>query len=105
MIVERAIVKVKLGCTDQLIELLKSEMAKSKVVGKTRLYTPNIGKYDTISWEAEWENLADYEKFWNDWGAKPEAAEFFEKWNALVEPGGEREIWNLEQAWPSTKIP
>ncbi len=94
MIVERATWKVKAGCTDQAIALLKSEFAQWEGY-KWRLYTPKIGKFDMVAYEFEYENLAEYEKMWQDWYAKPETAEFDKKWYELVEPGGETEIWNL----------
>ncbi len=94
MIVERTTWKVKAGCTDQAIALLKSEFAQWK--GYTwRMYTPYIGKYNEVAYEFEYQSLAEYEKLWQDWYANPATAEFQNKWHELVERDGETEIWYL----------
>lgn len=94
MIVQRFIWKAKVGCTEKMVELLKAEIAKG--TKKWRIYTSDIGQFDLVSGEVEFENLPELEKFWNDWYAQPTTADFLEKWSPLEEHGGGNEVWNLE---------
>jgi hypothetical protein len=96
MIVQHFTWKVKVDTMEKTIELLKAEIAMMRPSHTWRLYTPNIGKFDVVIGEVEFENLAEQDKFWTDWFAKPEAREFFKKFNELIERGGGSEIWNLE---------
>jgi hypothetical protein len=93
MIVQRITWNVKVGCADKCVELLKAECAKWKV--KWRIYTPNIAKMDKVAGETEFESLAELEKFWTEWFASPGTAEFWKKYNELVDTGGTNETWNL----------
>jgi len=95
MIVERYSWKVKPFCMDKIVELVKAEVATWDKPPKWRVYTSNIGRENTIAMEFEFENLAEMEKYWAAWVAKPETAEYDKKWNELVETGIGNEIWNL----------
>jgi len=94
MIVERSTVKVKQGCMEELVALAKSEGEKEG--WSCRIYSPNKAPRDTLVVEWEFESLAESEKYWAEWWAKPETAALMEKWYALTERGGNEEIWNLE---------
>jgi hypothetical protein len=96
MIVQRFYWKVKVGCQDKFVELLKSERDKSSEGHVARFYTPNIGKYDIVAGEFEFENLAELEKFWDTWYAKPETEEYLKKSDELRESSGGTEVWYLE---------
>jgi len=98
MIVERFTWKVKPGYGDQFVELIKAEATKSLTSNKWRLYTPNIRGFDVIACEFEFENLAALEKYWDEWYARPETAEFWKKFDEYRESGGGSEIWNLVEA-------
>jgi hypothetical protein len=95
MIVGRDTLIVKRGCSGKIIELIKAEIAKSSEGHKFRLYVPVIGKDDSIAVEGEYESLAEYEKFWNIFNAKPETAEYYKNLLELTETGGWTEIWYL----------
>ena len=96
MIVQRDTVYVKVGCMDQAIELIKAEMSKREGPPKWRILTPQFGvRTDMIVVEWEFESLAKLEEFWAVWLAKPETAEFWKRYNQLVETGGHNETWNL----------
>ena len=97
MIVERVTFNVKPGCMEKLIELIKSENAISSFPHKWRMYSPGFGKYDVFAMEFEFESLAELEKFWPVFFARPSAAEYEQKWNEFVLPGGTNETWYLEE--------
>jgi hypothetical protein len=64
-----------------------------------RLYFSNIGPFDRLALEVEFENLAQYEEYWAEYFASPEGVAFNEKLNTLLESGGTNEIWTLEGSW------
>jgi hypothetical protein len=98
MIVQRSTWKVKVGCYDKFVELVRAEATKNRDPSyKTRIYTGNIGPFDAVAVDFEFEDLAALEKFWTEWSTKPETAEFWKKWNELVEAGGGNEVWNVEE--------
>jgi len=78
---------------DEILALLKAD--KERTGTDFRLYVPNVGRFDRIAMEIEFESLEAYEKGWADWGSTPEAAAFMEKFNELTETGGANEIWAL----------
>ena len=93
MIVNRRTWFVKLGQIAEAVELIKAE---SERTGSTpRIYTPYIGTFNEMALEFEFESLAEYEKFWSEYSASPEAAAFSEKFSRLIERGNKNEIWTL----------
>jgi hypothetical protein len=95
MIIQRVTWNVKRDCMEKVIEVTKAEYAAWDKPPKTRGYTPNASQNDTFAFEFEFENLAEYEKFWEAWFERKETAEFNKKINKLTERGGTSEIWNL----------
>ena len=95
MIVHRQTFTVKLGQRDAAMELLNTGGTHVEPTPTFRVYGNSVGPHDTVVLEIEFENLADYERFWNAWRAAPESAAVFEKWYQLIEPGGTSEIWDL----------
>ena len=93
MLVNRRTFVVKRGCMEELVALLVADREQTGIA--YRLYTPDIGPFDVIAIEVEFENLEAYEKGWAEWFARPENAAFMEKWYALTESGGNNEIWTL----------
>ena len=96
MIVERGTFNVKRGGMEGVVALVLAEIEKSGPPN-TRVFTPNKGPRDVLAIEWEFESLAECEKFWADWLAKPETPAFMEKWNDAVERGGTDEIWTLAE--------
>jgi len=96
MIVNRRTFVVKRGCMQDLVAMVKAEQERLNVANAFRLYTPNIAPFDSVAAEWEFESLQEYDKFWADWRAGPETAEFMKKWYELTESGGVNEIWDLE---------
>ena len=62
-----------------------------------RLYTSRVGPLDQLVFERVYESAADEGKAHAEYGSRPEAAEFWAKFNALVERGGTSEIWHVEE--------
>jgi hypothetical protein len=96
MIVHRSTFLVKQGAMDDLVAMMKEEAERISFPFTFRVYTPNIAPRHVLAAEWEFGSLDEYEKFWTDWSARPETAEFMEKWNQLTERGGTDEIWDLE---------
>ena len=94
MLVHRVTWNVKPGKQEEAEELLRKagEMYPSPHV--VRVYVPETGPFNTLVYEVEFENLADYQAHWQKWYALPGRAEFMEKWNELVTGGGDQ-LWNL----------
>jgi len=103
MIVSRMIVKAKQGLTDELAELVSSEVAAQRKRGALsnacRIYTPNIGQsHMAVVIEWEWVDMAENDRFWSEWLQLPTTPEYFRKWDELVDPDWTNEIWNLRTA-------
>jgi hypothetical protein len=79
-----------------LVAMMKAEQARLNLPITFRVYTPRIAPFSQVVAEWEYESLEAYDKFWEEWSARPETAQFMEKWNELTENGGTNEIWNLE---------
>jgi hypothetical protein len=101
MIVTRHTFNVKNGRMQEAAELVAKEIAaereRSGYSGHTRVYTSNIGQFNQLAVEWEYENLAEHENFWAQWSARPTTPAFFEKWAEVAEGTGTGEIWNLEE--------
>ena len=97
MIVNRRTFQVKGGCWEEAVALMVAETKRVRLPHARRIYSSNIGPFDRLVFEAEFENLADYEEFWAEWSASPEGDAFVEKWETLVKSGGMNEIWTLEE--------
>jgi hypothetical protein len=102
MIVNRRTFYVKQGRMQELIELIKAEGQAEKerggYLGSLRIYTPNIAPFGVVVVDWQYESLAEHEKGWAEWAARPTTAAFMQKWMELTEPTGLNEIWDLEEA-------
>ena len=96
MIVNRRTFSIKRPRMQETVDLLRAQRKESSHPHATRIYTSNIAPFDILAFEIEFESLAGYEKFWADFSARPETAEFMSKWYELTEGGGANEIWTLE---------
>jgi len=63
--------------------------------GTARVSIPSFGPQGQVCWEGEFSDLAECQKFWNDWWKLPTTPAHMKKWNELVESGGTSEIWVL----------
>jgi hypothetical protein len=102
MIVYRTTFNVKQGRMEELAALAKAEMAAERertgYSHAVRIYKPDIGRFDIVAIEYEYEDLGQYERTWAEWAARSTTAEFMKKWLELTEPGGIGEIWTVEEA-------
>jgi hypothetical protein len=62
---------------------------------RSRIYTSNIGPFQHIVNDIEFESLAQLAEYWQDWWSREETPAFMEKWNQLIESGGSAETWNV----------
>ena len=98
MIASRQTWILKLGCTQQALELAQAERARVNAAGTPiigRYYIPITGPRDVLVFESEWESLEARNKWYDEWGATPEAQAFYEKWVTLQERGGTHELWHV----------
>jgi hypothetical protein len=95
MLVNRRTWIVKRGRMQETLELFKAEGRRINSPIPTRLYAPNIGSFDLLAMESEYESLEVFEKFWAEYYNTPEAAVFQEKLYELTEVGGGDEFWIL----------
>ena len=96
MIVERRTYEVAFEHQQDVIDLIKTEL---EAVGQgvvSRIYRPGIGPFGVVVHEAEYQDIAERDRFWTEWADKRMTPEFMEKWSRLVGPGGGNEIWILE---------
>ena len=92
MIVQRVTHRVKQGCMDEFLALIK----RMQTVENKRTYTPNIvPDASVVVNEMEVEDLAELDKAWAAWWADPKTPAYMEEYNKLTEGWGS-EVWNLE---------
>jgi hypothetical protein len=95
MLVDRRTWVVKRGRMEEALELFKAEGKRIGSPPVWRLYAPNIGGFDLLALELEYESLEAYERSWAEYSASPEAAAFQEKLYELTEVGCANELWAL----------
>ena len=86
---------VKRGHMQEALELFKAEGKRIDSPIPMRLYAPNIGSFDLLALESEYESLEAYEKNMAEYFASPEGTAFQEKLYELTEVGGADEFWVL----------
>lgn len=99
MIVFRITHKVKPGCTQEVVDLLKEYRERRPNQDRpARIYHDRVGPRHTVIWETEYEDFAAYQKQMAaaSYRRHPMADTFWERLNDLVDSGGSTEIWNLE---------
>ena len=94
MVVGRWEFHVKPGRLRDFSKLLKATFGSSERT--VRVYRWRTGQRDTAAMEIEFESLAAFEKRSADFAARPEAAQFSEKAQQLMEGGGTFAFWELE---------
>ena len=97
MLVHRLTFRVKSGVQEKAVEMIKEAQTMIAAPHAVRIYTPNIGPFNTVVYDIEFESLGELEEFWANWWALPGTPAFMEKWNALVDIGTGSEVWNVEE--------
>ncbi len=93
MIVNRRTFIVKKGCSEKVVEMLRSAtdgVANSPKV--IRIYEWFISPSDQVTWEAEFENLEAYSQFSNGWVEASKRSDLLSKFNELTVSGGTSEL-------------
>ena len=91
MIVERWTWKVKPGCQDEMIKLLKALIEETGLT--PRVWTFRFGPGDIVGSDIEFETEEDRQKWWREVDAsKPKAAEFAKKHHDLIRASALREL-------------
>jgi hypothetical protein len=82
---------------DQARELIQEAVDTAKERGLIgRAYSSYISLADTIVWEENWENEADHDQWWAEFGNSPQVQEWFSRWHEVAERGGRQEVWRLQ---------
>jgi hypothetical protein len=94
MIIDRFVFSAKLGRQGDLIKLLKADMERHPLLHATRIFWMPIGPpRGMVVVEHEFKDRAESEKFWGEWGANPEAADFLKELRDMLTEAG----WRVEQ--------
>jgi len=100
MIVERRTFLVKTMKEQEVVDLIKAATeanieAGGVSTGSYRIYIPEIGPFNVVAVEWEYKDLEEMQADWEAWETNLATPEFWEKWCALTERGGDREVWRL----------
>ena len=97
MLVERRTYAVKGENRAALVAVLKEGHEVLDYAPRFRILTPVLAPFDAIVHELEFENLAERETFWTEWGTSEKASAVLEKFWEIVELGGGSEIWRVAE--------
>lgn len=95
MVVERWVIPVKPGHSNEVVEMLPGETAKFDDPSRMRIFVSEFGGMSTVAYELEHKSLAELEQTWAGWGASPDTPKFMERWKTLVSSHGKRSLWTL----------
>jgi hypothetical protein len=93
MFAHRLTFRVKTGHVSEVVEMIKSEIAKGGP--PSRVYQSYISPSNLVIEDLEFESLAELQAHWAEWFAKPETAAFLERWDELVEGTVTNEVWQI----------
>ncbi len=83
MFIDRRIFKIKVGRMQEALALANAERVRThqqySYIGSFRYMVSLVADFDTLVFESEWSSLADWERYWQEWGADPESAVFLQK--------------------------
>ena len=97
MVVERWTFPVKPGRGEEVVKILAEELEwHPDIKGQHyRVYRPMFGPQDVVVVEWEFHDLRQQEAAWATWRGKRGTPGYFDRWYALTERGGQREVWVL----------
>ncbi|MCB0090965.1 MAG: hypothetical protein KDE54_23890 [Caldilineaceae bacterium] len=96
MIANRRTFTAKNGQSDAALDLLKIEARTMSWPHGLRMYSSSISQFSLVSFEAEFDTLAQYETFWHEWNSRSTTPAFMAQWWQLVESGGKNEIFTVD---------
>lgn len=99
MFTDRRVFRIKTGRMNEALALANAERERTQHK-HSRLATFHykvglVAEFDTLVFESEWNSLADWETYWQEWGADPESALFLQKMWETMESGGEHQLWRI----------
>ena len=95
MLVNRRTFTAQKGKLEEAAAFLKEAIQRLGFPHATRVLVADLGPFDTLVEEFEFETLAEYERFMQQIGSKL-TAEDWAKWHSLTLSGGTNEIWQLK---------
>ncbi len=99
MFIDRRVFKIKVGRMQEALALAKAEHVRIHQtysdLGTFRYLVGLVADFDTLVFESEWKSLADWERYWQKWGADPESMAFLQKIGATLESGGGNQLWSV----------
>jgi hypothetical protein len=95
MLVNRRTFLVKKSRMDEAVVLLVAYGEAVAFPHRRRIYASQIGPFDTVAIELEFESLEEFERLVAEASAQPEWADFAKNLDELTVPGGSNEIWTL----------
>lgn len=95
MIVNRRTFIIKPPHMEEAAALVRAEMDRVGSLPGFRIYLSNIGPFHVLAFEAEFDNLVEYERLVGEFFERV-SPEFWEEWHSITEAaGGANEIWTL----------
>ena len=97
MFLQRLVFQAKYGKASEIVEVLKGfePLAKQHGFPRGSIYTDVTGRFDTVVWEAEFEDLNQLEEASQRGFGDAEFGRWFERLQPLVDHGY-RELFRLE---------
>lgn len=99
MFVDRRTFRIKAGRMQEMIALAEAQrepfLQGRGGAGGLRYLVNKVATFDTFVFESEWNSLAEWEAYWEEWRSRPESAEFGRKLAELLESGGEHQFWTI----------
>ena len=95
MLVNRRTFSVKRGRSDELVEILQHGADHIDTKPTFRVLVSQIGTFDQIELELEFDSLAEYESFWTAWSEAPESEGVLERFQDATLSGGSNTVWEV----------
>ena len=92
MIVNRRTFHLKRGHQQKVVDFIKAFYISNPDPHVLRWYVSDIGQLDQLVVEIEYQDLADYNRYWSVFDP---GEDFWNKWFDLTELGSTNEIWEL----------
>lgn len=99
MFLNRFVFRAKFGKAGEVVEAIKAFEPIGKKYGfsEAKVYTDLTGRFDTVVWESEFEDLTQMEERMQRGFQDPEFAGWFQRLQPLIEHGY-REMYRVEQS-------
>lgn len=92
MIINRRTFVSKQGQAEKVVEILKKGIAYTPFQPPHRIYISEIGAFSLVALEAEFTDLAEYERFWSV-TTQNAPENWWKEWFGATDNGGTNEIW------------